>query len=98
MSKLYTQLSKVYEAMYQTFMNYPEELSFYSGLLTKYHCRSVLEIGCGTGNLAAGFVSRGFNYTGLDYSEDMLQLANKKNSGASFIKRDMRDPFSEPTR
>jgi hypothetical protein len=48
MSNLYGNLSEVYEAMYQSFINYDEEFSFYNDLLQKYNCKNVLEIGCGT--------------------------------------------------
>ena len=49
MNSVYTKLSEVYDAMYKTFINYKEELDFYSSILIKYNCTSVLEIGCGTG-------------------------------------------------
>ena len=91
MTKLYTQLAEVYEAMYKSFINYDEEFDFYSKILLKYQCNKLLEIGCGTGNLACSFTKAGFNYTGLDLSADMLLIAGKNNPHAVFINRDMRD-------
>jgi SAM-dependent methyltransferase len=91
MSNLYKELSAVYEAMYQTFINYGEEYEFYSSLLIKYHCTHILEIGCGTGHLAAKFTGNNFNYTGIDLSEDMLSLAKTNNPGVNFFKADMRE-------
>ncbi len=68
MSNLYNSLASVYEDMYQTFINYREEFDLYKNLLLKHHCRSMLEVGCGTGRLAAPFSTQGFYYVGLDGS------------------------------
>jgi SAM-dependent methyltransferase len=91
MSNLYGNLSEVYEAMYQSFINYNEEFEFYHNLLIKYHCKTVLEIGCGTGNLAGRFVQSNMGYAGLDMSEDMLAIAKKNNPQCQFIQDDMRN-------
>lgn len=91
MSNLYTNLSEVYEAMYPSFINYGEEFAFYFNLLKKYHCKTVLEIGCGTGNLAIRFVKEEIDYTGLDQSEEMLLIASRNNPGGRFIQGDMRN-------
>ena len=88
MNTLYTNLAKVYEAMYKSFINYEEELSFYSSFLKKYNCQSVLEIGCGVGNLAPGFTNLGFKYYGLDLSSEMLKIAKINNPKSSFIEGD----------
>lgn len=90
MSNLYHDLAAVYEAMYQSFIDYEAEFHFYSGLLDKYQKTSVLEIGSGTGNLAQYFCENGFSYSGLDYSEDMIALAKAKGIAASFRVGDMR--------
>lgn len=95
MGNLYNQLSMVYEAMYQSFINYEDEFSFYSSVLKKYNCSSILEIGCGTGNLAKKFIQKNFTYTGIDLSEEMLTIARLKYPDAKFLKADMRDFFLE---
>jgi SAM-dependent methyltransferase len=91
MSNLYTNLSSVYEAMYQSFIDYEAEYVFYSNILLSYHCKSLIEIGCGSGNLANRFTNRGFEYIGMDLSEDMLTLAKANNPTATFVKEDMRN-------
>ncbi len=91
MSNLYTNLSSVYEAMYKSFIDYEAEYIFYSDILLSYRCKSVLEIGCGSGNLASRFVHNGFDYIGMDLSEEMLALAKKNNLDAVFVKEDMRN-------
>lgn len=91
MSSLYNNLADVYEMMYRSFINYDEEFIFYSGKLKKYSCHSVTELGCGTGNLAEKFIADGFNYTGLDLSKSMLEIAAKKFPSGKFMEADMRN-------
>ncbi len=90
MSKLYADLAEVYAAMYTTFINYKAEYDFYSKILKKYHKNTLLEIGSGTGNLAAYFKENGFNYCGLDLSEQMIAIAKRKALNCDFIQGDMR--------
>lgn len=91
MSNLYTNLSDVYEAMYQSFIDYEAEYLFYSDILLSYNCKSVVEIGCGSGNLASKFANNGFEYFGMDLSEEMLALSKTNNPNAVFLKEDMRN-------
>lgn len=91
MTDLYASLSQIYEAMYQTFIDYEEEFDFYAQILQKYQCQSVVEIGCGTGNLAHRFAQQNFNYFGLDFSDNMLKIAQEKFPDGQFLQGDMRD-------
>ncbi|MCZ8228740.1 class I SAM-dependent methyltransferase [Flavobacterium sp.] len=92
MADLYNdKMASIYDAMYQTFINYTEEYNFYRSLLEKHHCQSVLEIGSGTGNLAKFFSQNSFNYIGLDVSEDMIAIAQKRTPKSTFIHGDMRE-------
>lgn len=84
-------MAAIYDAMYQTFVNYDEEYAFYNNLLQENNCSSVLEIGSGTGNLAKRFDENKQNYLGLDYSESMIEIAKERNQNCSFIQGDMRD-------
>lgn len=89
MGELYNDLAKVYEAMYKTFMDYETEYQFYSEILEEYDKKNLLEIGSGTGNLAAYFIQNGFNYIGLDLSEDMIAIAKENVPDVEFIAADM---------
>ena len=92
MADLYNdKMASIYDAMYQTFINYTEEYDFYKSILEKNHCQSVLEIGSGTGNLAKIFSQNNFEYIGLDVSEDMITIAQKRTSKSTFIHGDMRE-------
>ncbi|MBI1770620.1 MAG: methyltransferase domain-containing protein [Bacteroidetes bacterium] len=91
MNDLYTSLAEVYDGMYRTFINYEEELNLYGEILKANHCTQVLEIGCGTGNLASMLIENGFQYTGLDLSDAMLAIARRNLPLGEFVKGNMRD-------
>lgn len=62
---------------------------------------SVLELGTGTGNLAARFAELGCVVWATDYSERMLEQARFKVPTAQFVKTDLRSyfwPFELPPR
>ncbi|EZH74167.1 hypothetical protein ATO12_14960 [Aquimarina atlantica] len=90
MNSLYSDLAKVYDAMYATFIDYKDEYEFYSEVLKKYNKKSLLEIGSGTGNLTTYFKKNGFEYLGFDLNEEMLEIARIKNPDCIYIKGDMR--------
>src|SRR5262245_21780318 len=56
---------------------------------------AVLDLGCGTGRHALAFAARGFEVTGLDYSQAFLHTAREaaRKAGASirFVRGDMKD-------
>ena len=90
MSNLYSDLAEVYEAMYETFIDYKTEYDFYSQHLNHHHKKSLLELGCGTGNLASHFIKNGYEYFGLDLSKAMLDIATRKEPNGKFSQGDMR--------
>jgi SAM-dependent methyltransferase len=90
MTKLYTDLAYLYDAMYQTFIDYNAEFALYNKLIQPFGAKSVLEIGCGSGHLAQRFVAQGYTYLGIDISQPMLELAYKRCPSARFVQADMR--------
>jgi len=92
MNTLFTdKMASIYDAMYQTFIDYNEEYQFYNQILQKNHYNAVLELGSGTGNLALRFFQNNHKYLGLDASEDMIAIAKKRTSKSTFIHGDMRE-------
>ncbi|WP_170062802.1 class I SAM-dependent DNA methyltransferase [Polaribacter filamentus] len=90
MQSLYSNgFEKIYDEMYQTFIDYKEEFTFYSAILKQHQKNQVLEIGCGSGNLANIFIDNKYVYSGLDYSLDMINLCKSKNPENNFILGDM---------
>jgi SAM-dependent methyltransferase len=51
----------------------------------------VLDLCCGTGNLARELVTRGYHVTGVDSSGEMLRVAREKVPEANFIHADAAD-------
>lgn len=90
MTKLYSDLAYLYDALYQTFIDYDTEFTLYQKLIQPQQSRSVLEIGCGSGHLASRFITAGYVYTGVDLSPQMLELARKRCPEAHFVQADMR--------
>lgn len=91
MSKLYTNLANVYHEIYQTLFDYDEEFKFYDKHLTENKVKSVVEIGCGTGNLAHRLHEAGYEYLGIDLFAEMLKIAKTTAPLANFRQADARN-------
>lgn len=91
MTQLYSRLARVYHEMYQSIFDYAADFRFLDQYLKKYHCHSILEPGCGSGNLAPYFIRNGYSYTGLDIAGEMLKIARELHPQVLFIQGDMRD-------
>ena len=91
MSKLYSDLARIYHEMYQSIFDYEKEFLFYDTLLKEYACNLILEIGCGSGNLCKYFKDANYSYMGLDLYDEMLQIARELNPSGDFIQGDMRN-------
>ena len=52
---------------------------------------TLLDVACGTGRHAAVFVELGWEVTGVDYAEPLLEHARRNAPGARFFRQDMRD-------
>jgi SAM-dependent methyltransferase len=90
MTKLYTTYAELYHKMYQTFIDYDEEYQYYKNLIGKEGA-NVLEVGCGSGQLANRFLRDGYSYTGIDVSATMLDIAKAELPSKHFHQMDMRD-------
>lgn len=79
---------------YDNFFQATEDIEMYKKLADKYG-REVLEIGIGTGRIAIELAKAGNKVTGIDFSQDMIDIGKKKseneNVDIEFIKADMRD-------
>jgi len=71
--------------------DYDADAKFLACLFRKYRCRSVIDIGCGTGNHALRLSKLGYQVTGVDVSPTMLKIAKKKDKEGKirFIRGDM---------
>ncbi len=92
MSNLYNgKMAAVFDAMYQTFIDYDEEYEFYNRLILENNGKTILEIGSGTGNLTKRFRENQQEYIGLDFSTSMIAIAKERNKNSLFIHGDMRE-------
>ncbi|MCG3222337.1 MAG: class I SAM-dependent methyltransferase [Candidatus Heimdallarchaeota archaeon] len=89
--RIYSEFARVYHEMYQCIFNYEEDFKLYHKHLSKLKCCKILEIGCGSGNLAKFFLENKYDYTGLDISKEMIDLAKEFVPEGRFIRGDMRD-------
>ncbi len=89
--RIYTDYARVYHEMYQSIFNYENEFQLYDKSLSKLKCKKILEIGCGSGNLAKYFIKKGYDYTGLDVSKEMIELSKELVPEGKFIRADMRN-------
>ena len=75
----YTTFAKVYDMFmdnvpYEEWGNYLVEQLKNQGI----HEGLVLDLGCGTGNMTDFLAAKGYDMIGVDYSEDMLEIASEK--------------------
>src|SRR5271166_3200594 len=83
--------------MYQSLFDYEREFRQCHAILGKHAAKSVLELGCGAGNLADYFLDKGYDYTGMDAARPMLEIAKRERPEARFVRGDM-CRFSFPRR
>ncbi len=96
MGKQFTEYAEIYEELFSAALDYEQEVEFYDEILRKNNCKNILEVGCGTGHRGAFFISRGYDYVGLDISENMLRIARRKYPEIKFIQGDARKlPLNE---
>ncbi len=55
---------------------FDKDLQFYKSLCQPQE--KILEVGCGTGRVLTSFLKDGFHITGIDISQEMLDVAEKK--------------------
>lgn len=89
-----------FAAVYDTFMDnipYEEWCEYLTGLLRSFGVTDglLLDLGCGTGSLTELLAKKGYDMIGVDYSEEMLELAMEKKaeSGSDilYLCQDMRE-------
>ncbi|MFD2333754.1 class I SAM-dependent DNA methyltransferase [Cohnella sp. GCM10020058] len=74
----YREFASVYDRLMED-MPYPEWLSFARECWEKYGMpKTVVDLGCGTGNIAIPLAKSGFRIFGIDLSADMLSVARAK--------------------
>ena len=72
--------------------DYDSDVKFLDDLLKEHRCRSVIDVGCGTGNHSLRLSRLGYEVVGVDISPMMLKIAKGKDKEAKvrFVQGDMR--------
>lgn len=75
----YTGFAEVYDTFMDN-IDYKQWTDYLIALLQEYGIKDglVLDLGCGTGNVTECLAKAGYDMTGIDMSEDMLNIAMKK--------------------
>jgi ubiquinone/menaquinone biosynthesis C-methylase UbiE len=78
---VFGEFAKYYDLVHQS-KNYGKESSYVDSLIRKYKpdTRTILDIGCGTGNYAFAMQQLGYEVTGVDSSAQMIDIAKGKLS------------------
>lgn len=90
-----SEYASFYDALYSD-KNYEAECDLIEGLFHRHAqetIRSILDLGCGTGSHSVPLAARGYEVTGVDLSEPMLEQARQKIAGREnlrFVRADVR--------
>ncbi len=91
--KMYNNLAYLYDKIY-SYKDYAGEVKFVTSLVSKLNHNDqikVIDLACGTGKHLNEYIKFGYQVTGLDLNDGMLEIAKKNNPGADFIKGDLSD-------
>lgn len=93
---VYGRFARYYDLIYHGLVDYEGDVDFLERVFRRFRSapKTILDIGCGTGNHALPLARRGYRLTGIDQSRAMLALARKKAASSRnrprFIHEDMR--------
>jgi len=86
--------AEYYDLLYKD-KNYQEEADYVENLLNTFSenkLQTVLDLGCGTGKHDNLFAEKGYTITGIDLSEEMINIANQsKHKNAEYLVGDVRN-------
>lgn len=83
----YSDFAYVYDALMKRDVDYEKWADYIENLFDMYAVNPelVCDVACGTGNITIPMASRGYDMTGVDISEDMLNVAREKAEGLDIL-------------
>src|SRR6476646_7835961 len=96
---MFSASAEYYDLIYSAFKDYGGEVTQLAHLLRAANgtCRSVLDVGCGTGEHARRLIDQGFEGDGIDLDPAFVAIARRKCPSGTFVEADMTD-FQLPRR
>lgn len=91
--KNFVKYAEYYDILYRS-KDYKKETDYVDRLIRRFsgkRARTLLDIGCGTGNHDAWFSGKGYKVVGIDRSREMIAIARKKAKTADDPKFYIRD-------
>ncbi len=85
----YDELAKFYDKIFNK--DYEKEVNFIVKIFKRYNVKTILDVGCGTGEHIQRLENLGFKCDGLDISQKMIDIAKKKTKNARFYRADMKN-------
>lgn len=88
---MFSESAHLYDAIYRAFKDYAAEATAISTLVRAAHpnAKTILDVGCGTGEHALYLRNHGFVVDGLDLDPGLLAVAREKVPDARFFEGDM---------
>lgn len=83
----YSDFAYVYDALMKRDVDYEKWTDYIENLFDIYGVNPelVCDVACGTGNITIPMARRGYDMTGIDISEDMLNVAREKAEGLDIL-------------
>ena len=92
----YSDFAYIYDSLMHRDINYEKWADYIENLFDMYGVNPnlVCDLACGTGNITIPLARRGYDMTGVDISEDMLNIARNKAEGLNilFLNQSMTKP------
>ncbi|MCD8179892.1 MAG: class I SAM-dependent methyltransferase [Firmicutes bacterium] len=91
----YSDFAYIYDSLMHRDIDYEKWADYIENIFTMYGVNPplVCDLACGTGNITIPLARRGYDMTGVDISEDMLNIARSKSEGLDilFLNQSMND-------
>jgi SAM-dependent methyltransferase len=89
---MFSESAELYDAIYSGFKDYAAESDIIARKIREIspNARTLLDVGCGTGEHVRHLRALGFRADGLDIDAELLSVARRKVPDATFFERDMR--------